>query len=180
MEIEQLDNESHAPIACEYCPNLRPHRSTHCIATRHPDYSRRVDYLCAQAAARALGLPLWKHLPIDALTNDELTDPEPRRAADEEQLALQLLREADASRIAPRPRRAATEHQLTEAELGLVREPSQLGEVTRRATPVERLAASLHGLVTGHADPTPAELAILIRRAIEDAAAMPTTGAVSE
>jgi len=147
MEIEQLDNENNLAMACLFCPSLRSHRATHSRTTRRADLSRAVDYLCPQATARALGLPLWRHLPIDVLGEDEL---------------------GNATHY-PRARRNATEHQLTEAELALVREPSPAGEVTRRATPIERLAANIHGLVTGHADPTPAALAKLIREAITEA-----------
>jgi hypothetical protein len=94
------------------------------------------------AIAIQLDLPLAHGMPIEYLAQD----------------------------VPHRMRREATEHQLTEAELGTVRESSPLGVLTRRATPIERLAANIHGLVTAHADPTPAELAKLIAEAIGDAA----------
>jgi hypothetical protein len=179
MEIRQLDNESHAPIACGHCPTLRPHRATHSTITRHPDNTRRVDYLCPQATARELGLPLWKHLPIDVLTEAELG---PLMSAVSAELAELDRRNAAGTRRAATKSAAAAEHALnverfTEAELAELGLGNAAG--MRGASPVERLAASLHSVAAGLADPTPATIAKLIAEAI-NSTANTTAGAVSE
>jgi hypothetical protein len=146
MEFHLLDHKNYEPFRCNHCPTLPPHQAMHGMTTFGDE--GRVDYLCAQAVARTLGLSQWRHQPIDLLDPAEPIDRRPRRYAAEHRLP--------------------TDHQLSELELGLVRESSAQGEVIRRASAIERLANNLHGLVTGKADPTPAIVARLIRQAIEE------------